>query len=334
MLKEKYTMVCNKGNCRRKSNKNSSVTDKSNDCCFVNKYLKCKRTVNCSSNKYRPYCAICPPQCKGCSESISLHLISGSSDCCDKKAYKNYCGIYNRGNCNFVDPYGCGVCPINPKYESSLSSSCFGSNPCSSSSSCSSKSTCSSARAPSACVSCPSDSCKSDYRVQGHYKKNRNNDFYNPKYNYKISKGACGKKVETPAAKCVPKKAYNAEDYKRKIEQDKKKSGILIEVARDCFKVDGQKRKTIYVKEGETYTFNVVQQSTDGLYHHQFLFTTDTQGGRTIKGKKVYPTLLKGAPKPCAHGTVKLCITKNTPKTFYYQDMNAPNMGGKVIVTV
>lgn len=348
-------MGCNKKKCQGKtkavshnSHSSNNSGNSENGCCLVNKYINNNRVITCEkSKKYRPYCAICPARCDKCSSSDSLHLLSGSSNSCSVKKGCNFgCGIYNGNNCAYINPYG-GNCPVQAKYVSSLDSCCFGSDPCSSSSSSSSSRSCSTARAPSPCESCPSEkpcceSCKY-CRVQKYFKNKRNQACYNPRYNYKVSRVSntdcpCNKKGCNKGCDKKEKKGkkddrlfcYN--DYKLKLENDKLKKGILVEINGNCFKVDGQNRKKLELKVGHTYRFNVVQESKDGLYHHFFCFTKDNQGGHIVRGKKVFPEVLKGAPKPCAHGSIKLKVTKDMPKTFYYQDVNTPNMGGQVVI--
>lgn len=347
-------MPCNNnGKCGIKDNKKIAVKNLShsnnkskkvsNDCCFLYQHIGLNRVINPKPIQYRPYLSICPPECKKCSNSQSDHVISGSSKCSkDSKRYKHYRGIFGRGNCQFVNPYCEDVCPIAPG-NASLSGSCLGSNSCSSSSS--SKSSCGSCSAPSACVSCPSDkpccsSCK-HCRVQKYYKENRNPLFYNPRYNYKIS-ATTGDVCHKNGGKCNKKdKKKNDKnnndrngkiDYKKKIEQDKKRPGILVEVLNDCFKIDGQKRKTLKLEVGKTHTFNVVQETKNGLYKHHFVFTEENKGGKMINGKCVFPKTMRGAPKATANGVIKLKITKTTPKCFYYHDVNTNFFGGKVIV--
>lgn len=339
--------------------KNSKCSSKKycNDYRLINKLINCPGNQVCCDKKIKTYCAICPPRCDYCSSSTSLHLVSASSDkCCYPHKFQQAC-------CGFVNPC-CDNCPIRPAKSVSLSSSCFGSL---SSSSSSSRSSCCRAPAPKPCFSCPSEkpccsSCKY-CRIQKCFKDGRDCGIPHPDYEYVLTmtsgkcsrkstcckdkkkkccgnvykckdkckdKKKCGKKCQ---GKCKDNsKRYCEEDYKKKVEKDKKKEGILVEVKGNCYCVDGEKRKTLKLKRGQTYKFNVVQESKDGLYRHHLVFTTESKGGHKVRGKQVCPTAMKNAPKPCAYGTVKLVIDKKCPCEFYYQDMNNPNMGGKVIV--
>ncbi len=338
---------------------------KDNGCCDILKYANNYLKVTCSEpgNKYRPYNAICPVRCgSDCQSKTSSHFVSASECSCDIS--RDGCGCGGRGiyspNNLCVNAFGCAGAGDHVRYEnmSSLNSCCFGTL----SSSSSSSRSCKDARAPKPCVKCSSteDSCK--YCIQDVFYKNRNHKFYNPCHQYKISrvsgidcecsapcKDKCkGKKEKTCSKKGqkgtwnrwggkdwngTNKKLYNMNDYKKKIENDRKKEGILVEFNNNGhIKMDGQARKKLELKNGNTYKFNVVQPTSDGIHRHFLVFTGDAKGLHTKDGKKCYPKPLNGCAKPCAHGTVKLHVTKDTPRRFYYQNTNTEFGGGQVIV--
>ena len=78
---------------------------------------------------------------------------------------------------------------------------------------------------------------------------------------------------------------------------------------------------------GQTYEFDIYtsQDCVTGQKHDQpFFFTTDKAGGsRVAEIFNINPTV---------NGTIRITITENLPKEFYYQSTNSNYVGGYVIL--
>lgn len=99
------------------------------------------------------------------------------------------------------------------------------------------------------------------------------------------------------------------------------------------FAINGVPCGRVHLKVGHTYCFDVKENPEAGKQH--FYFTTDVLGGPRgtwAPSPDYVARKLPGSPDPSALGPVYLKITKDTPRTFYYQSADTPAMGFNVIV--
>ena len=78
---------------------------------------------------------------------------------------------------------------------------------------------------------------------------------------------------------------------------------------------------------GRTYEFDVYtsQDCVTGQSRNQpFFFTTDPDGGS--RAGEIFNI------NPTRNGTIRITITENLPKQFYYQSTNGKQVGGYVIL--
>jgi hypothetical protein len=97
-----------------------------------------------------------------------------------------------------------------------------------------------------------------------------------------------------------------------------------------CFAVNGVRGKTLFLRRGNTYYFEIKQKSDNKNGAQHLYFTTDPMGGG--KSGAYDPTPMEGSPEPTANGVVCYKVTSNTPKLFYYQSRSSPMLGGTIVV--
>lgn len=113
-----------------------------------------------------------------------------------------------------------------------------------------------------------------------------------------------------------------------------------ITTTNQCFAVNGEKGKTLFLKRNIKYTFifNQTPNENTGVLDHALYFTSDPGGG--IKGGKYAefdpcsydPIPLDKTPDPYKIGSRSFIITNSFPTIFYYQCRNNSFMGGIIFV--
>ncbi len=103
-----------------------------------------------------------------------------------------------------------------------------------------------------------------------------------------------------------------------------------------CFAVNGVRGKTLFLRRGNTYYFEIKQKPDRNGHLNQYLyFTTDPMGGvagEHTDNPSYDPAPMDGAPDPTANGVVCYKVTSKTPKLFYYQSKTFQMLGGPIVV--
>jgi len=103
-----------------------------------------------------------------------------------------------------------------------------------------------------------------------------------------------------------------------------------------CFAINGIRGKTVFLRRGNTYYFEIKQKPDKKGHLSQYMyFTTDPMGGVAgdhSDNPAFDPSPMEGSPDPTANGVVCLKITNKTPKLFYYQSKTYQMLGGPIVV--